>query len=169
MLQQSAIQLYHWKVEFEDGFTLSQFDKEGKEVFVKDFTDEKYKRVNQETQQVEVIPNSPVFEKFEKDHGRVVKIGWYPFSSELAKEAMNRQEGLRIAIYPELKAVEQVVPDSYYATHLVRSTEIKYGVKTSGKRVEMFPIDLFVSKIHLTIVPRVGGDPITSSFNLRYT
>lgn len=168
-MSQTAIQLFYWKVEFEDGFELSQFDKDGKEIFVRDFTDEKYKRINKETQQVEVIPNTNVFEKFENDHGRVVKIGWYPFSSNLAKEAMTKQEGLRIAIYPELKAIEQTVPDSYYATHLVKSTEIKYGINTKGKKIEMYPIDLFVSKIHLTIVPRAGGDPITSSFNLRYT
>jgi hypothetical protein len=163
----SAVQLYYWKVTFEDGYVLSEFDEEGNEIHHISFTP---KSCTKKTENgVIIIPNSNIFADLEKKHGRVVQIGWYPFSTSLAMKAMGKQDNLRIATYPNLKEIVQEVTPAYHATTFVKTAEIKYGIKQGGKKIESIPIDTLVSKLHLTIVPREGGEPITSTFNLRYS
>lgn len=161
---QSAIKIYHWGVQFSDGYVLKQFDDNGKEILVRDITSPSC--INDD---LSIKENCNIFSDLEKTHGVVKKVGWYPFSDKLAKKCMEAQETLRIATDKELTPIEQYVPDNFYSTYLKSVNRIQYGVNASKSGVEMFPIDAIQSKLYTTFVSRTGSEePITNEIELRY-
>ena len=157
----SPVQLYYWSVEFNDGYSFSQFDREGNEIHPKNFCPNQYLKDGK------IQENCNVFENLEKIHGRVVKAGWYPFTAEFAATCMIKQPNLRIAIQKDLSPIEKEVNETFYSTYFLKNVSIKYGLSPDKREV---PIDQFQSAIHIGLFPRDGVNDVPDilTANLRY-
>lgn len=160
-MTESPIHLYYWSVEFKDGYSLSQFDRDGNEITVKDFTPNKY--VNQDGS---LKSNSNVFENLEKIHGRVTKAGWYPFTAEFGATCMTKQPNLRVGVHKELSPIERQVDETFYSTYFLKNVTIKYGITNTGEQI---PLDQVQSAVHIGLFPREGynQEPEVLTCNVR--
>jgi len=165
----TPIQLYHWKAHFADGTYLAQFDDFGNEILSKNICPEKYKFDNPTTGQREILPHANIFEEFEKLHGRVIKIGWYPFTKELAEKCIKKNPALRIATYDDLKQIELEVADGYYAGPPKKVNKVEYGMQETDKEIRMIPIESLVHKVCISIFPHDGRlSPVNQEWLVQY-
>ncbi len=159
MSSESSIHLYYWKVTFENGTELSQYDKFGNCVITKNLCEKN----------IEFHKHCNPFTFFEKQNGRAVKIGWYPFTEEIAQKAMSRNQGLRLAQSSELKPIEQIIPISHHAAPTQTQTALVCTIIQGAKGAELRPDDNYVKNLKLIICPRDGqSEPVEHVFEVDY-
>jgi hypothetical protein len=162
-MTESPVHLYYWSVEFKDGYSLSQFDRQGNEISVRDFTPNKYLNEDRTIKQ-----NANVFENMEKIHGRVTKVGWYPFTAEFGATCMMKQPNLRVGVHKELSPIERSVDETFYSTYFLKNVSIKYGLTATAQEI---PLEQYQSAVHIGLFPREGfnQDPEVITCNVRLT
>ena len=156
MNEVSPVQTYFWAAEFEDKYRLEQFDKEGNERRVQDFCGSDC--IINDT----IKRNSNVFGQLERVHGRVKKIGWYPFDKKFAQKCVNRQNTLQIHIDKKLKPIEYEVKPTHYASYFLKENKIDYGLESFAG------ISAVVGKLMMGAFPRDEGRPEIITIDLRY-
>ena len=159
-MSESSIQLYYWKATLLDGTEISQYDEFGNCVLTKNLCEKGitfHKYCNP-------------FTWFEKKHGRVRMIGWYPFTKEIAQKAMSRNEGLRIATSDELKPIEQVIPQDHYAAPTQCITALVCTIIQGKDGTQLRPDNNYVKSLKLIIVPRNNPtQPLEHEFQVEYS
>jgi len=123
---------FFWIVEFSDGTALAQFDPEsGEEVQAHpDWLPSKIDKNGMVEKDGEKLPYREAYPVPEHFSGkRVVRIGWYPFSSKLAAKVLGASRKLVIPsknkpVVIELKDGEEAV--------CYRSHEIKLQMRSGG-------------------------------------
>lgn len=121
---------FYWKAQFKDGFTLSQFEDDGEENFIKDYLSDELKARRNSKPKLSIIGKN-VFSKLEESHGKVKKFGWYPFEHDLANAVRNRSEN-HIAEVKE-KPVEIKVPEDCYP-NFFRTSSVTFGQNIEPKK-----------------------------------
>ena len=166
----SAIKLYYWQATFQDGTRIAQFDDFGNEILIKTICPKKYQETSPATNQTIILPHANVFEEYEKIHGRVVKIGWYPYNQTLAARATKKQPTLRIALNEELVPLEVEVPQGYYVGAPKDCSKVEFAVKMLADKKVMIPVDSLQWLIGISLFPlEQGFAPITKQWQVQYT
>lgn len=165
----SAVQLYYWQATFEDQTRIAQFDDFGNEILIKNICPKKYQETSPATNQTTILPHANVFEEYEKIHGRIVKIGWYPYTQSLAEKATKKQPTIRIATNEELESLEVEVPVGYYVGAPKNTSKIEFAVKMLNNKKVMIPTESLQWLIGISLFPlEQGFAPITKQWQVQY-
>lgn len=121
-LVKTPTRFFYWQIKFNDNYILSQFDKEGNEVFIKAFTP-KSCWVLQQNGSLKLDYNSNWFELLESTHGHVIKVSWMPFTKELKSAIQNKQPNFECEVVKEYRPIERRVPKEMFG-HIAWSNKI---------------------------------------------
>lgn len=124
-------QLYLWRVEFEDGTHLSQFDDFGNEILIKNICGNECLKYNIITKQDEIIEFSNYFGEFEKIHGKVVQFGFYPFTESMMQKIHTKQPEIVFAVSKDAVPITKQIPADHFAT-FKKINLIEYGIDATG-------------------------------------
>ena len=106
--------VYYWFAEFQDGFVIKQFAENGDEIQQKDFCDKSICTGIDAEGKLYYKPNENYFTELEKSHGRVVKIGWMPFSQDLANKVLKKNNTVSIMVQKDVPILIKEVPENCY-------------------------------------------------------
>lgn len=165
----TAIQLYYWQAMFADKTRLAQFDDYGNEILIKKICPSKYMETSPATNQTTILPHANVFEEYEKIHGRVTTIGWYPYTDELAKKCTAKNPTLRIATNEELVPLELQVPDGYYVGAPTNTSKIEFAAQMIENKKVLIPMESLQYLIGVSLFPLYANlAPITQRWQVQY-
>lgn len=136
------IQLFYWKVKFEDGYILSQFDSDGNEILFKDIVtpEHYYLKDGKKT----LNKNSNLFSNIEKMHGNAIKVGWYPFDDTLIEKIMKKNPDYNIQLMNNPVPHATNIPHDGYA-FLKKEIGIDYAM--NGDSATGYQSDLYFGYI----------------------
>lgn len=109
----SPIQMFYWKVNFIDGFELSQFDEQGHELLLKDILSDEHWGLKDGVRTLKKSSN--LFSNVEKQHGRAVKVGWYPFDKLFADKILTKDPRFAISLVQIKEPHTMAIPENGYA------------------------------------------------------
>lgn len=150
-VDKTPIQIYYWKVEFSDKTILAQFDEYGNEILIRNICPAHYFITDPITKQKLIPKKARVFEGYEKIHGKVTKIGWYPYTAELAEKATKKNNTLRIATNPELDALKIEVPAEYYVGAPTNISKVEFAVKMQKGAKVLVPTESLQHQLALSL------------------
>jgi len=141
----SPLQLFYWKVKFEDGFALSQYGPAGVEIHFKEFVTPQNYYLKEGKKVLNI--NSNCFSNLERMHGRATQAGWYPFDQVLIDQIKKTapESNIELMENPAPYAI-QIPHDGY--VHLKKSIGIEYDMNMSkngglNKILQAYQSDLF--------------------------
>lgn len=147
----SPTRMFYWQVEFLDGTKIAQFDKEGNEVYVRDFASIE-SRIDPKDSSKGFDLKKNILAGLEVTHGRCVKVSWLPFTYRLKQNIISKQD-ISIEVVNEYKPIERRIPEGYFA-HFFSSAIIEYG--TNFISPNPLGISAHIGELYLGYLPREG-------------
>lgn len=132
--------VYYWFAEFEDGFVIKQFDKNGNEYHLKDIGDPKVVMGIDAEGKKYFKPNENYFTLLENDHGRTIKIGWMPFDEKLAKKVLKKNKTVDIKVQKDIPLLYKNVPTECFGFVMqVNHIDVTTGPKCTNCGDKLVP------------------------------
>jgi hypothetical protein len=142
--------MFYWKIRFEDGTILAQFDDEGNEYDLKSSIPEHCWYTQEGRTCIDFTKN--IFEKLEKIHGRIVEASWNPFTDELLAKAKAKQPQLAVQLLKNAVSYKKAIPTGFFP-YIHRTVAIEVAATISGHGT---PARGYTASLFLGYLPRPG-------------